>query len=404
MCIVTKNHDNSTINILIQQACLLPPRCQPVQEYPCLATLRRRLKTPSKKPEKAKRDFNKAITFAIKISKKDAAILANRIGAELGKRGHYQEALPFIEKVKELDPECPEAHHNLGLVFYYLKQYKKAEVEYREALRLKPDFLETYHDLCNLLRKLKRPEDAVKEYREALRPGKIAPDNPDVHNNLGVLFLELKQYEDAESEWRELVRRELNNPAARNNLGLVFYEQKRYEEAEIEYRKALELSPDFPEAHINLAVLLGVTNRHGEAENEFTESLGLFRENRPERLEEAVEYLEKELETHYDSYQLWRAKGVFLKALGREAEAKKSMERAEFYEDIRYFEAHKEELLRQYEGKFVAILHNEVVDSDEDFEALGERVIKRFGVRAMLVTEVTREPEIIYIPTPFLVQ
>ncbi|HHT9152607.1 MAG TPA: DUF5678 domain-containing protein, partial [Candidatus Hypogeohydataceae bacterium YC40] len=146
------------------------------------------------------------------------------------------------------------------------------------------------------------------------------------------------------------------------------------------------------------------TNRHEEAEREFKEALRLFKEKEPERLEEALQYLEKELEGHPDNYSLWRAKSEFLKALGREAEAKKSIERAEFYEAIRYFEANKEELLKKYEGKYVAILHNAVVDADEDWEALEERIIERFGSRDLLVRRVTEEPEIIHIPTPFLVQ
>ena len=85
-------------------------------------------------------------------------------------------------------------------------------------------------------------------------------------------------------------------------------------------------------------------------------------------------------------------------------EAQKSIQRVEFYEAMGYYAANKEKLLEQYESKFVAILHNEVIDSDVYFEALEERIIKRFGSRDLLVRRVTREPEIISITTPFLVE
>lgn len=89
-----------------------------------------------------------------------------------------------------------------------------------------------------------------------------------------------------------------------------------------------------PESHINLAVLLSVTNRHDEAEREFREALRLFKEKEPKGLEEALRYLEKELDTHHDSHSLWRAKAEFLKALGRDTEAQQSLERAEVLEGL----------------------------------------------------------------------
>ena len=353
------------------------------------------------RPEQAKKCLNDAVRFTTNKSKKDAALFANFIGAELGERGYYNEALPFIQKALSLDPALPIAHNNLGILLGELKRYGEAEGEYREAIRLDPALAAAHNNLGILLNELKRYVEAEGESREAIR---LDPNYPLPHNNLGILLAELKRYGEAEREYREAIRLDPNYPAAHNNLGLVLYRQGRYEDSEKEYKKAIELEPNKGEAHINLAVLLSATNRHGEAEKEFKEALRLFEKEGPEKLKEAVEYLEKESEVLRDSYSLWRAKGEFLKALGREAEAKKSLERAEFYEAIRYFEANKEGLLRQYEGKFVAILHDEVVDSDEDFEALGERIIKKFGSRDILVRRVTKEPEVIYISTPFLVQ
>ena len=141
-------------------------------------------------------------------------------------------------------------------------------------------------------------------------------------------------YQEALTFFDKALEIDPKDAEAGNNKGLALYKLGRYEEAIEKYQEALKLNRDWLASHINLAVLLSVTNRHGEAEREFREALRLFKEKEPKRLEEALRYLEKELETHYDSHSLWRAKAEFLKALGRDTEVQQSMERAEVLEGL----------------------------------------------------------------------
>ncbi|GFP43604.1 hypothetical protein HKBW3C_02734, partial [Candidatus Hakubella thermalkaliphila] len=53
-----------------------------------------------------------------------------------------------------------------------------------------------------------------------------------------------------------------------------------------------------------------------------------------------------------------------------------------------------------YDNKYVAILDNKIVDSDEDFSSLAKRVYAKFGYRAIYMPKVTREEEVIHIPSP----
>jgi predicted RNase H-like HicB family nuclease len=76
--------------------------------------------------------------------------------------------------------------------------------------------------------------------------------------------------------------------------------------------------------------------------------------------------------------------------------------RSDAFEDaIAFFESHKEELLKAYEGKYVAIIDGKVVDSDEDGVALPLRVYKKYGYKAIYMPKVERERRIVHIPTPF---
>ena len=47
--------------------------------------------------------------------------------------------------------------------------------------------------------------------------------------------------------------------------------------------------------------------------------------------------------------------------------------------EVEAFEAKREELLKKYEGKFVAFYKGEVIDFDDDKTALFQRVLDKYG-------------------------
>ena len=71
---------------------------------------------------------------------------------------------------------------------------------------------------------------------------------------------------------------------------------------------------------------------------------------------------------------------------------------------VSFFEQHREELLTDYEGKFIAIIDNSVVDSDVDGVALAMRVYEKHGYKAMYMPKVEREPRTFRLPSPRLLK
>ena len=51
----------------------------------------------------------------------------------------------------------------------------------------------------------------------------------------------------------------------------------------------------------------------------------------------------------------------------------------QFEHEVKAFEARHEELLEKYEGKFVAFYKGEIVDFDDDKNALFQRVLGKYG-------------------------
>lgn len=69
---------------------------------------------------------------------------------------------------------------------------------------------------------------------------------------------------------------------------------------------------------------------------------------------------------------------------------------------VAFFQQHREELLQKHDGKFIAIIDNQVVDFDVDRIALAHRVYEKHGYKAIYMPKVERTPRVVHIPTPFL--
>ena len=65
-----------------------------------------------------------------------------------------------------------------------------------------------------------------------------------------------------------------------------------------------------------------------------------------------------------------------------------------------YYEENKNELLKKYEGKHIAIIGKEVVDSDKDFPELIKRVYKKYGYENIFMPYVDKKEKIAIIPSP----
>lgn len=67
-----------------------------------------------------------------------------------------------------------------------------------------------------------------------------------------------------------------------------------------------------------------------------------------------------------------------------------------------YYKENKNELLKKYEGKHIAIIGKEVVDSDKDFPELIKRVYKIYGYENIFMPYVDKQENIAIVPSPIL--
>lgn len=66
--------------------------------------------------------------------------------------------------------------------------------------------------------------------------------------------------------------------------------------------------------------------------------------------------------------------------------------------ELKFYQAHKEEFLKHYKGKFVLIKDNELVGVFDNDETAFNTGVDKFGVASFLIKQVLKDEEIQKIP------
>lgn len=74
--------------------------------------------------------------------------------------------------------------------------------------------------------------------------------------------------------------------------------------------------------------------------------------------------------------------------------------RSAFEEGKTYFESNKDFLTRKYNGEYIAIWENEVLDSDTSFSSLAQRVYKKLGYVSIYMPFVTSQRRVLRFESP----
>jgi len=66
--------------------------------------------------------------------------------------------------------------------------------------------------------------------------------------------------------------------------------------------------------------------------------------------------------------------------------------------ESKYFEEHKEELLKHYEGQFVLIKDDQLVGAFTTEEEAYQTGLKKFGNQPFFIKKVAKEEEVVHFP------
>jgi len=115
-------------------------------------------------------------------------------------RGALGELLAAVEQ----DPELPQAHNALGLVFHAMGRLDDSLEHYHKAIALKPTFSDAYNNMGVLLIDLGRYDDAIAAFKVAT--GDILYPTPSLpEGNMGWAYFKKGDNEAAQRHLRNAV-------------------------------------------------------------------------------------------------------------------------------------------------------------------------------------------------------
>lgn len=187
-------------------------------------------------------------------------------------------AIEVLEQLTRDYPELPLAHSSLGDLLRQQEDYARAVEAYDRALDLTEEgassewFLLYARGICH--ERLKQWDKAEADFRAALE---LEPDQPQVLNYLGYSLVEKQvKLDEALSMIERAVAARPQSGYIVDSLGWVLFRLGRYEEAVDHMERAVELMPVDPVVNDHLGDVYWAVGRTREAEFQWKRALSFI--------------------------------------------------------------------------------------------------------------------------------
>ncbi len=209
------------------------------------------------------------------------------LAGDLMNREDYEEALPHLEAVLELEPDIPQAKILVATCYVKTGRPEEARRRLEEVLEADPQSVQAMISLANILSREGKEQEVIaiaeralavderntqaylligrvymerNDHRQALphlrKAVEIQPKLSRNRKNLAACLVGLGRYGEAERILRDILAEYPKYPLAHFHLGLAYEEQGRIPEAMAAYRKEIETHDRSVPARFNLGNLL----------------------------------------------------------------------------------------------------------------------------------------------------
>jgi tetratricopeptide (TPR) repeat protein len=211
----------------------------------------------SKEPGKSYEDFLRGREFLSKgmfsysssiftevCSKEDSPDCWNHLGVSFMGQKQYKTALEFFQKAVEKE-RLSRYLSNMGLAYFYLKDWENAHKCYGEAVGLDNT---NYNARINLAILEARNGDSVEGEKQLIR---ILAENGDLFYarlHLGIIYYGNKKYHDALIEFNKGIELNTKSDLLYLHRAYTYYQLKDYDAAEMDLNQVEILNPGDPKA------------------------------------------------------------------------------------------------------------------------------------------------------------
>ncbi|KAM6979533.1 BBSome complex member BBS4 [Aplochiton taeniatus] len=164
--------------------------------------------------------------------------------------GKHKAAIEVYHEAGKLNEKDWEIHHNLGLCYSFIKDFKNAEEQLNRALQLnKHD--RTFITLGKVHLLAGDTDKAIEVYKSAVE---FSPENTELLTTLGLLFLQLGKYQKAFEHLGNALTYDPNNYTAILAAGSMMQTHGDYDVAMNKYRVAAFAVPESPPLWNNIGM------------------------------------------------------------------------------------------------------------------------------------------------------
>jgi tetratricopeptide (TPR) repeat protein len=185
------------------------------------------------------------------------------------KRGNYSEAVKYIQKAIERDPESIYLHKELTILYLYQKENQKALQVVEQILKKYPDNIDFLSILGKINQGMRNLDNAKNAYEKVL---KLDPKQKEIYLILGSLYMNKNDKAKALKVYKNLVKNFPKSYVGYFFLGKI-YAETQYIKSEKAYKKALEIEPALEEARFELIQLYINNKKWGNVEKLYKEIL-----------------------------------------------------------------------------------------------------------------------------------
>ncbi|MDE0424485.1 MAG: tetratricopeptide repeat protein [Candidatus Poribacteria bacterium] len=171
---------------------------------------------------------------------------------QAARQGEYPQALQYLHRAVDLNPDFAKAHAALGTVYLQLGDFPASEKALAHAMRMAPDLVQAKSNLALLYARTERFDDAIRVYQDLIQKH---PESLQVWLGIASAYQQADRYKEAIEAYQESLKRSPNHTAAMSNLASCYEAVKQEGQAIRYYKAALAQDPNLSMANGNLGAI-----------------------------------------------------------------------------------------------------------------------------------------------------
>lgn len=206
---------------------------------------------------------NEAIALyvrALQIKPGDS-VTGRNLGVAYFRAHLYKDALPFLESFAKTTPTF-QALDITGLDLFALDRYPEAIVYLERASQLQPNDLPTLDVLGKAYWRAKNYSGVTTVFDRIMA---INPDSPEAHFMLGLADDVMSKEDDALKEFQTVLAEDPNYPGVHSSLGLIDWRQHQVPQAMAEFQQELSRYPNDPVSNYMMGEILRQRDKPAQA-------------------------------------------------------------------------------------------------------------------------------------------